>query len=225
MAKSRGDWLLVAGLVFSGFALLFLVIGFATPHWLELDTKFITNSGFEKLGLWEACFNNWAYYRDYTGKTYNGCWWIFSYEYRPIWSYINPPWFLGIQVMMTLALLAEISVVLLALLFLIGCCPGRNSVCGLFILGGIGLCSGILTAICTVIFGAKSVVDRQWIENPDKNFLSWSFGCVVFSGFLILFGGMCIIVSALQVRLANQYSHRAKPYAGYEARHEPPYYS
>ena len=82
--------MLIAGLVFCSSALLFLVIGFSTPHWLELDTNYITNSGFEKLGLWEACFNNFAYYKDYTGKIYNGCWWIFSYEYRPIWNYINP---------------------------------------------------------------------------------------------------------------------------------------
>lgn len=86
----RGSLLLIIGLSFSGAALLFLVIGFSTPHWLELDTKFITNSGFEKIGLWEACFKNFAFYRDYTGKLYNGCWWIFSYEYRPIWSFINP---------------------------------------------------------------------------------------------------------------------------------------
>ena len=88
--RSRGDWLLIIGLIFCSSALLFLIIGFSTPHWLELDTKHIKNNGFEKIGLWEACFNNFAYYKDYTGKTYNGCWWIFSYEYRPIWSYINP---------------------------------------------------------------------------------------------------------------------------------------
>lgn len=87
---TRGNWLLIIGLIFCSSALLFLVIGFSTPHWLELDTNYRTNSGFEKIGLWEACFNNFAYYKDYTGKIYNGCWWIFSYEYRPIWSYINP---------------------------------------------------------------------------------------------------------------------------------------
>ena len=70
------------------------------------------------------------------------------------------------------------------------------------------------------------MVDRQWMENPDKNFLSWSFGMVVFSGFLILFAGMCIIVSGLQVRLENQYERRRKPYADYAPQHQrPQYYS
>ena len=90
MANLRGDCLLIAGHVFSGVALIFLAIGFSTPNWLELEANYITNSGFEKLGLWEVCLKNFAYYKDYTGKIYNGCWWIFSYEYRPIWEYLNP---------------------------------------------------------------------------------------------------------------------------------------
>lgn len=87
---NRGDLLLIVGFVLSGSALLFLLIGFSTPNWLELDTNYITQSGFEKLGLWEACFKNFAHYRDVTIKKFNGCWGIFSEEYRPIWDYINP---------------------------------------------------------------------------------------------------------------------------------------
>ena len=87
---NRRDLLLIVGLVLSGIASLFLIIGFSTSHWLELNTNYITNSGFENLGLWEACFKNFVHFRDYTKKLYNGCWWTFSEEYRPIWSYINP---------------------------------------------------------------------------------------------------------------------------------------
>jgi hypothetical protein len=86
---NRGDLLLIVGLVLSGFALLFLVIGFSTPNWLEQDTNYITQSRFEKLGLWKACFKNYVH-KAFPGKQFNGCWWIFSEEYRPIWSYINP---------------------------------------------------------------------------------------------------------------------------------------
>lgn len=42
------------------------------------------------MGLWEACFNHWTYFNDYNGKIYDGCWWIYSYEYRPIFHWINP---------------------------------------------------------------------------------------------------------------------------------------
>lgn len=215
---NRGDLLLIVGLVLSGFALLFLVIGFSTPHWLELDTNYITHSGFEKLGLWEACFRNFAHYKDYNNKQFNGCWWIFSEEYRPIWSYINPSWFLGIQIMMTLTLMMEIMTVLIAILVLIKCCPGKHSVIGLFILGGTAILSGILTAISVIIFGAKSATDNNWIETPEKNIVSWSFGCVVFSGFLILFAGVSIIVGALHAKLVYDYDRRPARYA--PARHE-----
>ena len=90
MGRSRADLLLIAGLGFSSVSLLFLIIGFSTPHWLEVDNKHYKSNGFEKIGLWEACFNKFTYYKDYTGKTYFGCWWIYSYEYRPIWDFINP---------------------------------------------------------------------------------------------------------------------------------------
>lgn len=43
-----------------------------------------------QLGLWEACFNHWTYFNDYNGKIYDGCWWIYSYEYKPIFHWINP---------------------------------------------------------------------------------------------------------------------------------------
>ena len=212
--------LLIVGLVLSGFALLFLIIGFSTPNWLEQDTNYITQSRFEKLGLWNACFKNYVH-KAFPGKQFNGCWWIFSEEYSPIWSHINPPWFVGIQIMMTLTLIMEIMTVLIAILILIKCCPGK-SVIGLFILGGTAVVSGILTAISVIIFGAKSVTDDQWMESPEKNFVSWSFGCVVFSGFLILFAGVSLIVAALQAKLVNDYDSRhdydRRP--AYAARHE-----
>jgi ABC-type nickel/cobalt efflux system permease component RcnA len=78
------------------------------------------------------------------------------------------------------------------------------------------LFTGILTAISVIIFGAKSVTDDQWKESPEKNFVSWSFGCVVFSGFLILFAGVSLIVAALQAKLVNDYDSRHD----YDRRHD-----
>ena len=70
------------------FATLCTIISFSTSKWLESYAE--ANSRFVNLGLWEACFNNFGYDRDNLGKVYNGCWWIFSYEYRPIWDWLNP---------------------------------------------------------------------------------------------------------------------------------------
>jgi hypothetical protein len=44
--------------------------------------------------------------------------------------------------------------------------------------------------------------------SPEKNIVSWSFYCVVFSGFLILFAGVFIIVAALHAKLVDDYDRR-----------------
>lgn len=74
------------------------------------------------------------------------------------------------------------------------------------------------------MFGTKSVVDRQWIEKPDQNYLSWSFGLMVLSGFCQLFGGMCSVVAAMQVRLENQKNKPKERYEGYVMSTQPPHY-
>lgn len=43
-----------------------------------------------QLGLWEACFKDFSHKTSYNGKLYNGCWWMFSYEYEPIREWLNP---------------------------------------------------------------------------------------------------------------------------------------
>lgn len=43
-----------------------------------------------QLGLWEACFKDFSHKTSYNGKLYNGCWWMFSYEYEPIRDWLNP---------------------------------------------------------------------------------------------------------------------------------------
>ena len=57
------------------------------------------------------------------------------------WNYFISAWFVGIQIMMTLTLIMEIMTVLIAILLLIKCCPGK-SVIGIFILGGTAVVSG-----------------------------------------------------------------------------------
>ena len=82
------------------------------------------------------------------------------------------------------------------------------------------LFTGILTAISVIIFGAKSATDNHWIESPEKIIVSWSFYCVVFSGFLILFAGVFIIVAGLHAKLVDDYDRRPARYApSHESRH------
>lgn len=69
-----------------------------------------------------------------------------------------------------------------------------------------------------------SVVNRQWIQNPDKNYLSFSFGLMVMSGFMVLFGGFCAAFSAAQVRYDQKKSEEKPRYAGHMIKPAPPIY-
>lgn len=84
--------------------------------------------------------------------------------------------------------------------------------------------AGVLEGICTLTFGAKSVIDRTWLENPDQNYLSWSFGMIVMAAFLTLFAGMCTLVAGMQVYLEKKYYQNPKPYSGYVIDGPPPNY-
>lgn len=91
MALTRTKRLVtIFGLVFTCLAFVCMVIAFSTPHWLERFPHKRNTRVFVRMGLWEACFNHWTYYKDYLGKQYNGCWWIFHFEYRPVWPWLNP---------------------------------------------------------------------------------------------------------------------------------------
>lgn len=81
-----------------------------------------------------------------------------------------------------------------------------------------------MTGISILIFGTMSVVNRQWIQNPDKNYLSFSFGLMVMSGFMVLFGGFCAAFSAAQVRYDQKKSEEKPRYAGHMIKPAPPIY-
>jgi hypothetical protein len=72
-------------------------------------------------------------------------------------------WFLGIQIMMTLTLVMEIMTVLIAILLLIKCCPGKHSVIGLLMhhRGGLGLWLWCLAPLSCFISGFVTRVTRQ----------------------------------------------------------------
>jgi len=86
----RSKCILAVGLGLTSLAAIFCVVGFSTPNWIQSDDRFTTVSQFVKMGLWEACFKHWSHWKDYAGKQYDGCWWIFSAEYRPIREFLNP---------------------------------------------------------------------------------------------------------------------------------------
>jgi hypothetical protein len=86
--------------------------------------------------------------------------------------------------------------------------------------------TGIISAVCLILFGVKSDQsenEANWIYQPDKNFLSWSFAMVAVSAFLSLFGAMCGFVSAMTARLEDKYGERPS-YDGHMLRSQPTAY-
>lgn len=65
-----------------------MVIAFASPYWVESFAK--ADNKFVKAGLWEFCFNDYTFYKDYNAKRYLGCWYIFSDNARPLWEWMSP---------------------------------------------------------------------------------------------------------------------------------------
>jgi hypothetical protein len=52
--------------------------------------------------------------------------------------------------------------------------------------------AALLITISVSMFGYNADVNRQWLPNPDSNFLSWSFGFCILSGFFSIFAGLCL---------------------------------
>ena len=69
-------------------AIVTMVTGFASPYWIESQS--FRETGFERMGLWEACFKNYVFPGDYLGQRHNGCFWIFHITYRNVWRTLNP---------------------------------------------------------------------------------------------------------------------------------------
>ncbi|KAK7461543.1 hypothetical protein BaRGS_00038689 [Batillaria attramentaria] len=213
MALTRTKRLVtIFGLIFTCLAFVCMVVCFSTPHWLERFPHKRNTRVFVRMGLWEACFNDWTYYKDYLGKKYNGCWWIFHFEYRPVWPWLNPPWFLAIQIMMTLALILHMVTIVFNILYVVGCCPPRKERNYVRASSAMIFVAAAFITISSIMFGTKADIDRQWLPNPDSNFLSWSFGFCVLSGFFSIFAGMCLLADYLRIGFEEKKANRGPAY-------------
>jgi len=219
MALTRTKRLVtVFGLVFTCLAFACMVVAFSTPHWLERFPNKRNTRVFVRMGLWEACFNEWTFYKDYLSKRYNGCWWIFHYEYRPVWFWLNPPWFLAVQVLVTLALMLQMITIVFNICTFVGSCPKHKEQNYVLASSIMNWLAALFITISVSMFGYNADVNRQWLPNPDSNFLSWSFGFCILSGFFSIFAGMCL---AADWMVAKEEEARLKRPAAYPASAKP----
>ncbi|XP_041360832.1 uncharacterized protein LOC121377047 [Gigantopelta aegis] len=212
MASSRITWLSILGLVLTSLCAICVVISMASTNWIEALQQ--RDTGFGKMGLWEACFYNYVDNKSGgLGKRYNGCHALYSFEYRAIWRWLTPDWLISIQVMMCLNLILGVSTTLIIVMYFIKCCSANLDWILVLSSSVANFVTGFFLAVCTIMFGVKVDNERDWLPHPDSNYLSWSFGIAVFGGFLALFAGMCLLVEGLRLRLITQQQSRRSNYA------------
>lgn len=71
------------------------------------------------------------------------------------------------------------------------------------------LSTAFMTGLSVTMFATNSDVDRQWLPRPDQNYLAWSFGLAVVSGFFSLFSAMCLLVDSFRIKYDNEKKKRA----------------
>ena len=153
------------------------IIAFITPNWLASDRR-LYGAEFVKLGLWETCFRSIRAPDDLEfRKHWVGCRWLWREEYQELRGYLLPSFFVATQVLYTIGFLLSLvsSIGLLALQI---CFITDREVFALKIHGFIMFVSALLCTIAVVTFGIRGD-DRDWMPDPEHNFLSWSFGLAV----------------------------------------------
>ncbi|XP_053206272.1 uncharacterized protein LOC128390560 [Panonychus citri] len=167
----------------AALALAFIstLIAFSTPYWLASDRRYY-GAEFDKLGLWETCFRSIKNPYDFLYfKYYSGCRWVFSYEYSDgqtnLRDFLLPAFFVATQTLFTLGfvflLLAAIGVLAIQLCFVID-----KEMYAMRALSIIMFLSALFCTTACIIFGIKGD-DRDWMPDPEHNYLSWSFALAV----------------------------------------------
>lgn len=150
---------------------LILLISFASPYWLS-SYKF-TDSTFKRLGLWDFCFQDYRHPSYQYDTKFNGCHWIYSPVYTNIRDWLQPPWFMFVQAVMTIALcVASLGLLAVSIIFMHFLIQYQ-----LIILCMSLVCHMLTTMLLffgLIIFYFKAF-DRSWIMYPDFNHLDWAF--------------------------------------------------
>ncbi|XP_054710274.1 LOW QUALITY PROTEIN: uncharacterized protein LOC129219978 [Uloborus diversus] len=174
-----------------GVSIVCIVIAFTTPYWLVSDGRAPVER-FQRLGLWEACFKGFVdiYYR--YDREFRGCKWIFDEDYNFIQDFLSPPFFVAVQVLFTLGLVCLILSCLVLMVFTM-CLVSDKDVVVLRLLSGLVLTAGVFSLVAVITFGAFGD-ERNWMPDPDHNYLSWSFGLAVIGALLELGSGSLFLV-------------------------------
>ncbi|XP_005107970.1 uncharacterized protein LOC101853194 [Aplysia californica] len=179
----------------SAFVLMF--IAFASPYWYKSWTR--VHSPFANIGLWHVCLSGFIMPMDPVMKSYVGCWWIHSTEFDAIKNDLQPVWFRFIQAFSIFALIGDLIGAVLTILYIpeeMRMKVYKNRPRMFFIISAFLLGSAFLVFLIALVF-AEMTNDSSWMPRPWMNYLSWSYGLCVLSGFFSAFAGMCVFVLGL----------------------------
>ncbi|KAI8776885.1 hypothetical protein BgiMline_035149 [Biomphalaria glabrata] len=178
-------------------AFITMFVGFASPYWYKSWTRVF--SPFGTVGLWHVCLNGFIKPRDPVMKSYVGCWWIHSTEFSDIEHSLQPVWFRFVQAFSIIALFGDLLGMIFTLLYI----PEsprqhlyKHRPRMFFINSALLLGSAFLVFLIALVFAEMSN-DSTWMPRPWMNYLSWSYGLVVLSGFCSALSGMCVFLLAL----------------------------
>lgn len=194
--KTGKDITFLVAFVLSIIGFVCLAVAFVTPYWIVSWPRVF--SQFKRLGLWEACFAGLVIEMDPRQKAYHGCWWILAKEFYDIRDYVMPPWFVTIQVLVTVDILCEFSaLVIQGMVFVksqVSDATGYSKRLPPFnLVQAVTYITLIMTFVklfVTVLFFGFFFTEKNWMPRPDLNYPSWSFGLFILSGFFSLFASI-----------------------------------
>jgi uncharacterized membrane protein (DUF485 family) len=120
-------------------------------------------------------------------------------KYSKLREWLTPPWFITVQVLVVMALLAHLAAIFVVIMVLLHMCPterhGFHQTYALY--AAVGLCFfiALLTLIVGVMYGLMCG-KRQWMPRPDLNFISWGYGFWIIQGIFTMAAAICYLIEA-----------------------------
>ncbi|UYV77752.1 hypothetical protein LAZ67_15002155 [Cordylochernes scorpioides] len=200
-----------------GLSFVLVFIAFSTSNWLASDLR-VYGSAFVKIGLWEACFRSFVNREDLNLKRfYAGCRWVLTEEYQSLANILEPLGFSGfveevLSEASSLCIFIDLTSCLLKDRALFKCLKILKHKTTLLLLPILQrsmwtisspsvttLCAGVCGLISIIVFGTLGH-GREWMPQPEHNYLSWSFGLAVVGVFFMFVAAVLFFVESVQTR-------------------------
>lgn len=181
-------------------SLVLVFVAFASPFWYKSWSR--VHSPLANVGMWHICLSGWVKPRDPMMRSYVGCWWIHSTFFEEVWDEIMPAWFRVVQTVVVLTLIVNIVTVGMLSFYLVDRFRIKyynpNRYRAFMINSVLMFVSGVFVLIVALMFPMYAK-DPTWMPRPWLNYLSWSYGFFVLSGFFAVFSGISLFLKSTEI--------------------------